>query len=316
MRYAIMDLGTNTFHLLVVEGYEDRSFRVLHKAEEFVRLGEEGLDRIGVNAYRRGLEQLRRFAAVIQELQADRIIGFGTAAVRTAANGQEFIDDAIKVCPMEFHRIGGEEEAELIYLGVRQAVPLDQQPVLIMDIGGGSVEFIVANRSQILWKKSLPLGSSVLRQQFHQYEPIRANEQVRMINHLMDVFGKCCNEVRALHPSRLVGASGSFDTLAALYTENLLGRPFNSFELSTEIPMRAFYVLSERILSAPLEERLKMKGMPWFRAETMPVSVILMGYVIEMLRLHRITRSAFALKEGALWRLLNETQPQAEQAGA
>lgn len=310
MRYAILDLGTNTFHLLVVEVFNDQSFRVLHKAEEFVRLGEEGLHHLGAAAYQRGLEQIERYAQIIRDLKAERVIGFGTAALRTADNGQQFVDDALKRCPMQFQRISGDEEAELIYLGVRQAVALDQQPVLIMDIGGGSTEFIVANRAQILWKKSLPIGGSVLRQQFHRSEPIRSNEQVRLINHLMDVFGHCCNEVRALHPGRLVGASGSFDTLAALYTENLLGRPFNSFELSTEIPLRAFYALSERLLAATLEERMKMKGMPWFRAETMVVSVILMGYVIEMLRLHRITRSAFALKEGALWRLLH--QPAAE----
>ncbi|MCS6991432.1 MAG: hypothetical protein NZL95_06170 [Chitinophagales bacterium] len=311
MRYAILDLGTNTFHLLVVEVYEDHSFRVLYKAEEFVKLGEEGIHHIGQAAYQRGLDQLRRYATVIAEHKPDRTLGFGTAALRTADNAAQFIDQALSTCPMEFHLISGEEEAELIYLGVRQAVPLDLQPALIMDIGGGSTEFIVANRAQILWKKSLPLGSTVLRQKFHHNEPIRANEQVRLINYLMDVFGNCCNEARALHPGRLVGASGSFDTLAALYTENLLGRPFNSYELNTEIPLRAFYVLSERLLASTLDERIKMKGMPWFRAETMVVAVLLIGFVIEMLRLHRIIRSAFALKEGALWRLLQQSSGQA-----
>ncbi len=308
-RYALLDLGTNTFHLLVAEIDIQRAIRTLYKSEEFVRLGEEGLQQIGDEAYRRGLEQIKKFAEIIKGFAVHRVFGYGTAAIRQSKNGQQFVADACTLCPMEFSILSGDEEAELIYLGIRQAVPLDHQPVLILDIGGGSTEFIIANRDTIFWKKSLLLGGSLLKQMFHHSEPIRAQEQVRMINYVMEQCQASCEEMKKFRFSRLIGASGSFDTLAALYTENLLNRPFDAFETTTEIPLHAFYSLSERLIKANLEQRLRMKGMPWFRAEMIVASVILTGFIIETLHLHRITRSAYALKEGALWRQVQRESP-------
>ena len=80
-RFAILDLGTNTFHLLIAEVRPDLSVDILFKAEEFVQLGEEGVDRIGDRAFQRGIEQLSKYSKVIKKLKPQRIVGFGTAAV-------------------------------------------------------------------------------------------------------------------------------------------------------------------------------------------------------------------------------------------
>src|ERR1041385_7545437 len=94
-RFAILDLGTNTFHLLIAEMKPDQSFEILFKAEEFVKLGEDGVDRIGLNAFDRGIEQIRKYNKIIEEFHPQKVIGFGTAAIRKASNGDEFIQ-AIK----------------------------------------------------------------------------------------------------------------------------------------------------------------------------------------------------------------------------
>src|SRR5262245_45918004 len=127
-RLAILDLGTNTFHLLVVE-VMDGHFNVLFKAEEFVKLGEEGVDRIGDRAFERGVEQIKKYRSVIDDLKPEKIVGFGTAAIRKASNGDEFIRSVNEVMPLELRKISGDEEAEFIYRGAREAVKLDQQPV-------------------------------------------------------------------------------------------------------------------------------------------------------------------------------------------
>ena len=306
-RFAILDLGTNTFHLLIAEVSPDLSVNVLFKAEEFVQLGEDGVERIGDRAFQRGIEQLSKYRKVIEKYKPQRIIGFGTAAIRNASNGDAFLRTVMEVCPMELRKISGDEEAELIYLGVRQAVNIDAHPVLIMDIGGGSTECIIANHEKIFFKHSFPLGGSVLKRRFHHHEPITAAEQVNIINHLQNEFLPLIAQLRNFSVKHLIGASGSFDTLAQMILQNFYNQPLDPAETATEIPHRDFYRLGDWLIRSSLEERLKMKGLIWFRAEMMVVATILGGYVIEICNIRKITRSAFALKEGVLWKLVNSS---------
>lgn len=306
-RIAILDLGTNTFHLLVADLRPDLGYDVLYKAEEFVSLGEEGVEKIGDRAFARGLEQLRKYQQVIARLQPRQVIGFGTAAIRNSSNGDEFVSEAKKVCPMELRKISGDEEAELISLGVRQAVRLEEQPVLIMDIGGGSTEFILANRDSILWKQSFPVGGSVLRQRFHHREPISAIEQVNLIHYLQHELEPLIMEMKRHAVRRLVGASGSFDTMAEVISENIYGRPLDPAARCTEISLRDFYILCDKLIRANHEERSAMKGLAWFRTDTIVSAAILAGFIVETFHIHQITRSAYALKEGVLFKLMKET---------
>ncbi|MFI5135945.1 MAG: hypothetical protein ACHQD9_08840 [Chitinophagales bacterium] len=303
-RIAILDLGTNTFHLLVVEEKPDHSFEVLFKAEEFVKLGEEGVERIGDNAFRRGVDQIRKYKVVLDDLKPHKVIGVGTAAIRNSSNGEEFIRALKEEMPLELRKISGNEEAELIYLGVRQAVKLDEHPSLIMDIGGGSTEFIIANNQKIFWKQSFPAGGSILRQRFHHREPISAIEQVNLIHFFQHELSPLIDQMKTFQIKHLIGASGSFDTIAKMISENIHGSAINPDDLSTEIALRDFYLLCETIIRSTQEERLKMKGLIWFRAEMMVVASILAGYIVETFNIHHITRSAYALKEGLLSKLM------------
>jgi len=302
-RYAILDLGTNTFHLLIAEMKPDKSFEILFKAEEFVKLGEDGVEQIGANAFARGIEQMRKYRKVVDEFQPQQVIGFGTAAIRRASNGDDFIRAVKEVLPIELEKISGDEEAELIYLGVRQAINIDEQPLLIMDIGGGSTEFIIANHEKIFWKQSFPLGGSVLKQRFHHREPIAAADQVNLVCHLQNELQSLLQQVQNFPVKHLIGASGSFDTLSQMVSENFYGQQVNPLQTSTEISLRDFYRLAEHLIQSTMEERLKMKGLIWFRAEMIVVAAILAGYVVETCNIRKITRSAFALKEGVLWKI-------------
>jgi len=151
MRYAVIDMGTNTFHLLIVEQVEHGDWKQVVRHRIFVRLGEDGLRQIGKKAYKRGLDALKVFKTQILAtgVKPHNIVANGTAALRSAVNAAAFLKDAESITGLKLHVISGEREANLIYKGVRRAVPFPENNVLIMDIGGGSVEFIIADRYRI-----------------------------------------------------------------------------------------------------------------------------------------------------------------------
>ncbi|MEO5674578.1 MAG: hypothetical protein ABIQ74_08020 [Chitinophagales bacterium] len=303
-RIAILDLGTNTFNLLVAEVRPDHSFEILFKAEEFVKLGEDGVDKIGEHAFQRGVEQIKKYRINIDERHPHKVIAFGTAAIRRASNGDNFIRAIGEACPMEFHKISGDEEAELIYHGARQAISLGEQPVLIMDIGGGSTEFIIASHEKIHWKKSFQIGSSVLKQHFHHQEPISSAEQVNLISFLQSELQPLLSHAQIFSVKHLIGTSGTFDSFVQMLYENAHAQPLHPFGIATEIPVPDFYRLCLSLIQSTMDERLKMKGLIWFRAEMMVVAAMLAGYVVETCNIKRITRSAYALKEGALLKFI------------
>ncbi|MBK9731402.1 MAG: exopolyphosphatase [Chitinophagaceae bacterium] len=303
-RMAILDLGTNTFHLLIAEVTDDRIIKVLHKAEEFVQLGEDGLERIGEMPFERGLQQIIKYKTVIDHFQPQHIIAFGTAAIRSAANGDEFIKQVKLICPMEVRKISGDQEAELIYLGVKQAVKLTSAPVLIMDIGGGSTEFIIADENKIFWKQSFPVGASVLMKQFQHHEPINEAETAQLKKFLMEQLNSLFLQQQKFAITQLIGASGSFDTFAAIIGLQFSYQEKEGAKTSFNFSPEQFQALYHQLLQSNLEERLAMKGMKTFRAKMIVVAAILTDVILHQFAIQKISQSAFALKEGVLWKLI------------
>lgn len=174
--FAVIDLGTNTFHLLIVEDNGDGSFRELYRKQHFVKLAEEGIQTIGAAAFARGLDVMESFNITLDEYKVNQLTAFGTAALRTASNGQDFVNQVKEKNGIEIELISGDREAVLIHKGVLQAVPFTSERMLIMDIGGGSVEFIIADKNQVYWAQSFPIGVAVLYKNFHQNNPITNTE--------------------------------------------------------------------------------------------------------------------------------------------
>ncbi|MBK8339549.1 MAG: hypothetical protein IPK99_05875 [Flavobacteriales bacterium] len=156
VRVAVLDLGTNTFNLLVAERDTDGALRVLHSEEIPVFLGKGGIEKgvIAEDAFARGLEALAKHMATARSLGADHIEGIGTSALRNATNTGKFVRAAHDRSGVRIRVITGDEEAELILEGARQALHFGNRPVLVMDIGGGSIEFILATEKALMWKQS------------------------------------------------------------------------------------------------------------------------------------------------------------------
>jgi len=159
MKIAVIDLGTNTFNLLVAEKTSQTSFRILHSSKIAVKLAKGSTDKkeLKTEAITRGLKAIEKFLYVTEQFRVERIFAFATAAIRNAQNGSQFTKAVKDKFGIEISIIVPEREAELVYYGVRNAVDIDGK-VLIVDIGGGSNEFIIADKNQIYWKKSYPIG--------------------------------------------------------------------------------------------------------------------------------------------------------------
>ncbi len=301
-RYAAIDLGTNTFHLLIAEEDGAGKIREIFRERRFVKLAEEGIGAIGLVAYQRGIDALQHYRQVLatHDVPAEQVCAFGTAALRTASNGTVFIREVQERTGIEIRLITGDREAELIYKGVILAVPPGEEPMLIMDIGGGSVEFIIADRQGVQWAQSFPVGVAVLYKRFHGHEPIR-QEEIQAIHQFLKAHLAPLREALLRFPTqRLVGASGTFDVLQFFLGEE------RAHALNATIPADRFYPFCRQLLNMTDTERRNLKGLPLDRVDMIVVALILIEVVLEMAGIRLITVSAYAMKEGMLFEMMRE----------
>ena len=198
MLSAVIDLGTNTFHLLIAEVGKDGAWKkVLHR-KITVRLGKGGIHKgeIAPAAFQRGLKALSVFKTELNRKSVKKIRAFGTAAIRSASNGAAFRKSFKKLIGVDLSVIDGETEAELICQGVRQAVAMGDDKCLIMDIGGGSTEFIIADSKKIYWKKSYKLGSTYLLETFQPADPLSKSDLRRINGYFKETLQPMVEAVR------------------------------------------------------------------------------------------------------------------------
>jgi len=300
-KIAIIDCGTNTFHLMIVS-VDNSGYTLETKFKYPVKIGEGGIEDkiITEAAQERGLNALIFFKEKIVEYKVNTIKATATSAFRNAVNGIDFRNLIQDETGINIEIISGDREAELIYKGVKTALKLDQLPELIMDIGGGSVEFILCNQSEIFWKQSFEIGAQRLLDRFQKNDPILPS-QIESLNAYLDSVLKPLLEAVEKHPTQcLIGASGSFDIVSEIYYEKE-NPEFNIHkESSWEIPLEAFHQAHSLFITKNRENRLLIPGMIPMRADMIVVASCLIDFVIKKLDINRLRISSFALKEGVL----------------
>jgi exopolyphosphatase/guanosine-5'-triphosphate,3'-diphosphate pyrophosphatase len=304
-KVAIIDLGTNTFNLLVAGVNGDGTYQIIHSGKLPVKLGEGGINQkfIAPAAYQRGLNAIGEHLRTILNHGATEIFAFATSATRNARNGKNFTGDIKKLYGIDVKVIDGDEEAELIYLGVRQAVSLNEQNVLIIDIGGGSNEIIIGNSQQYHWKRSYDLGVSRLLQKFSPSDPIKPTE-IEQVEKYLEVELSDMLEPMAKHkPTMIIGSSGSFDTYRSILTATKIIGPNGN--PSVEMPIDEYLKLHSYLITTNKDQRNAIPGMDPMRVEMIVLATIFTNFLIKKFGLERMMQSAYALKEGAVWKMLN-----------
>ncbi len=300
MPYGVIDLGSNTFNLLVA-AISDQGWKELYAERVPVKLLEFSTDgAIQPAPFQRGLEALKTFREKASLYKVSQLLGVATSALRSTTNREDFLIQAQAIIQGDIRVIDGDEEARLIYLGVRQAVDLGNSPQLIVDIGGGSIEFIIANQHTLFWRQSFPVGVARLKQAFHHHEPMASQEINRLLTHLDQALAPLSQAVQQFPVDTLIGSSGSFDSLANILHLRKQGRSLPLDTIGYTFSLEELFQLHAEILKLTLQERLQINGLIPFRADMMVVASLVIFWILDRLPIQGVKSSAYALREGLL----------------
>ncbi len=306
MKLAIIDCGTNTFNLLIVE-LHNQSYTKLFNTRTAVKLGEGAINKgyIDVVPFNRGLQALTEFTTHLTTYNVVKTLAYATSAIRTAKNGVDFINTVKHKLNLEVTIIDGNREAELIYLGNKEAVGFNDNVVLIMDIGGGSTEFILANKTQVFWKQSFLLGAARLLEKFTISNPITQNEIAELTNYLKRELEPLFNAIKLFPTTELIGSSGAFDSIIEMIHGELNGEPLVKEKVCYDINILDFNAVSDLVIKSTINERKNIKGLIPMRFDMIVVSSLLINFIIKSFSINKLKVSTYSLKEGALVEFMN-----------
>ncbi|RED99462.1 Ppx/GppA phosphatase family protein [Marinoscillum furvescens] len=300
MKIAVIDMGTNTFHLLIVE-VKKSDFQVVYREKTAVKIGEKGINQgmITPEASIRALKALHRFKEVIEAEDVAHTFATATSAIRNAKNGSELVSRIKEETGIETRVISGLQEAEYIYFGVKKALDIGNKTSLIMDIGGGSIEFIIGTQDKIFWKQSFEIGGQRMVEMFQKHDPILPEEVSALESYLSEKLTELFEAHQKFQPAVLIGSSGTFDTLSDIFR---MQREEEKAPDATEYPLtvEAFKEIYAELLVKSRDERLKIPGMIPLRVDMIVVACTLVNFIINKLAIKDIRVSAYALKEGVL----------------
>jgi exopolyphosphatase/guanosine-5'-triphosphate,3'-diphosphate pyrophosphatase len=291
-RLAIIDLGTNTFNLLVIDKFAN-GFKEVFTTKVGVGLGLGGINenRIHPDAEKRAVGTLIAYKQKATELNATEIVAFGTSAIRNATNSAAFIQLVQREVGIDIEVISGTREAELIYKGVIIGLETTE-PFIVMDIGGGSTEFIFGSATELLISGSFEIGASRIYQAFCFEDPYTAENCETIEAYLEQGVGNFFDNIKT---DQLIGASGSFET----FYELLSDQPYPANEYVV-LPKAALMAQLERIIYSTKAKREQDDRIIPIRKKMAPIAAVKIRWIIRKLNIQKITISPYSLKEGVI----------------
>jgi exopolyphosphatase/guanosine-5'-triphosphate,3'-diphosphate pyrophosphatase len=303
-RFAVIDIGTNTCNLLIANVLSDKSFDTVYDRKLPVKLGRGGIhkDILLPDAIQRGLDALSHHSVTIREYNVTKVKVVGTSAIRGAANKGEFLKKVKLLLDWDIEILDGKLEAELIFIGVRLSLPTKIGKYLIVDIGGGSVEFILANDNQIIWKNSFNIGIARVLETFSISDPVMPIE-VNSIERWFDEQLKELWLIAGIHnPQTLVGCSGAFDTFMDIYEKEA---PDLKIRGVSELPINDYIIIHDLLINTNKESRSKLPGMDLSRVEMIVIASVFTNFILRRLDVKKLIHTHNALKEGVMAQLIS-----------
>ena len=299
-RIAAIDMGTNSFHGVIVDVYPDGSFTTVDKLKEMVLLAEKGFkNSLSPDAVERGLEALRKIKTLCDHQGVVKILAYATSAIREANNGGEFIQQVIDDLRFKPLAISGKKEAELIGKAVRYAISLDDEKSLMMDVGGGSVEFILGDYDHFYYTGSKKLGVARMTAQFVSNDPITPEEINDLETHFRKELAPVAEAFARQRTNLLIGSSGTMENFAEIIANRKDVRTkvtINEFEYSAD----DFMELYDEMITLDREERSQIKGLDSKRVDIINPGLVLVKFIIEHFGIKRLKTSSEALREGMI----------------
>jgi exopolyphosphatase/guanosine-5'-triphosphate,3'-diphosphate pyrophosphatase len=303
---AAIDIGTNSVHMVIVRVDKTLpAFTIIAREKATVRLGERESKsgKLTEESMKRAIAALKRCHDLAQSFNVDHLIAVATSATREAPNGNEFLEQIQREVGITVDLISGYEEARRIYLGVLSGVDFQNQPHVIIDIGGGSTEFILADSHEPRFLSSTKVGAVRLTREFITSDPITPVEFAALCDYIRGTIERPVDELRSLlSPSerpRLIGTSGTIETLAALHALEKSGEvpsPLQGYEMSR----KDIREMVKRFSAMGYAERSTVPGLSDKRAEIIVAGAVILQEAMTMLRIETITICERALREGMI----------------
>ncbi len=306
-RLAVIDIGTNSIHMVLAEIGRNFSYKIVDRIKEMARLGDGTFTshRLSQVTMDRGLAVLKRFALLANNKGFNTIIPVATSAVREAKNGGDFLKLVRKELGLRVRVITGEEEARLIYLGVRHSMDFSDSPAMIVDIGGGSVELMACTSKRLKFVRSLKLGAIRLKDQYLQVDPPDKKIVQRMEQVVRQALKKALLKKKGSSLGCLVVTSGMAGNLAEIIYLARTGRALSQIDMAM-IDLKEINDVEQLLRTKDTEGRLMIPGLDSRRVDTLYPGVMVLRVLMECLGLKQVRISDKALREGVIYDFIQQ----------
>lgn len=303
MRTGVIDIGTNSIHMVLTQIHPNGTFSIIAREKEMIRLGDSAMTkgRLDDASIALAAETIKRFLELARN-RVDRIIAVATSAVRESSNGGEFLDYIFETCGLKVQLITGQEEARLIHLSVRHSIDISSGSYLIMDIGGGSTEFIYTVNGERRWMTSVKLGSNRLFQKFPLSDTPTKSELKKLENHVDEILHPVLQKLSSLEvPQAIIGTSGTLNALVKV----ILNQKNSSSAVETTVVQKScgskeISIFYDMIKDMSIKEREKLKDIDKKRANMFVHGVSIVDAVVRKLKINTVISCETALREGVL----------------
>jgi exopolyphosphatase/guanosine-5'-triphosphate,3'-diphosphate pyrophosphatase len=298
---AAIDIGTNSMKLLVAAVEEDGALEVLSREKALVRLGSETLrsGKLSPEAIEAGASTVENFLRLSEAAGAEAVLAVATCAVREAANSEEFVHAVRRRTGIPLEVISGEEEARLIHLAARSEFPGRLDPIFLVDIGGGSTEFVISHGSRVLLTESLPLGVVRLADRYAREDPPSDRDLKAMKKAIRAAARKAVEAVRKTTFQTCVGSAGTIQSLSLVYEAAVRGHePIPSGHRT--LPRNGLKKVSRMLRKTTMREKLKIPGLDPRRRDIAVAGAILLNWILKHTGAQAIVVGERGLREGVL----------------
>ncbi|VAX21254.1 Exopolyphosphatase [hydrothermal vent metagenome] len=303
-KLAALDIGTNSFHLIVVSVTPSGDFEIIDEAREVIRLSEGSTEETKVikpESVKRGVEVIHRFQKIANSHGVE-LRAVATSAVREANNKDEFLKTVFEKTGVKIEIINGVEEAQLIYLGILKALPISDKYALAVDIGGGSTEFILGKGGKVELAESIKIGAVRLTQKFFPDLILTEQRIDETRNFIRDKIAQVVDRLSNSTIEIYVGSSGTIMNVGSMIAAKRNGKlsdrhSLNKFEFSAE---ELFDIENEVLNKRTAEEREEIPGLEIGRGDIIPAGVIILSIIFRMFKIDKMIIAGYALREGII----------------
>ena len=300
MRVGTIDIGTNSMRLLIAD-YKNNKIENREKYINTTRIGQ-GVDKEGYiteEAMQRNLKALKEFSDKCKEEKCEKVYCMGTSALRDSKNGQDFVNRAKELTNIDVKIICGDEESNLGFMGVLEGTDGNKKDdILVIDIGGGSTEFIIGNEEGIKFCKSENVGALRMTEKFITTDPISDEEFNAMTDFIEETISSTLDSIKHMHISKLVGIGGAITSLSAMNQQlevYSMEKVHNSVVTKKDLEK-----ILQNLKNMTLNDKKTIKGLQPKRADIITAGVKILHIIMKKLEFETIVISEYDNLEGLL----------------